>query len=274
MPEYSLTYAEEVSEDDEEEGDEEESDDEESDDEEEGDEEEGDEEGDEEEGDEDEEEVIDEEDFDDLDDEDFDDEESGDEENSLKVKVENLLDFLDQNRDMKLIAEQFIYPFNSDGHKAMLSKNLVSSVLDVGSFSTTEIRKKGKKGKSRGRAKGKFVSIGTKGVRSKFSGGRRSFSSGGGRSLSSVSRSSTKDKKGGKPEAPVVMPPFEISGKFGIRNVEYIIIGNRFYTIDQKLKGSRALKKVVVTGIDDQLAYFAYKDREFQKKIQAMKRIF
>lgn len=205
---------------------------------------------------------------------DFDDEEgdSG-EEDSFKIKVENLLDFLEQHRDMKLIAEQFIYPFDADGHKAMLSKNLIPSVSDnVGGFSTTEVRKTGSKKKSKNKKKGKFVAFGAKGIRSSSSSSsRRSAFSNAGSSFGSSS--SSKSKKS-KPQAPVILPPFVISGKFGIRNNEYIIIGNRFYTVDQKLKGSRALKKVVVTGIDDQLAYFAYKDREFQRKIQATKKIF
>ncbi|MCO4783450.1 MAG: hypothetical protein KC646_14080 [Candidatus Cloacimonetes bacterium] len=253
-PQLSYTYAEEVDA----EGDEEYED-----------EEEGDEEY-EEEGSDEEYEEYEEESFDEY--AEFDDEEgeSGAEE-TFRGKVENLLDFLDQHRDMKIIAEQFIYPFGADGHKPMLSKNLIPSVGEnIGGFTTTKVNRGGSKKKKKV-TRGKFVAIGTKGARpSTTSSKRRSF---GGLSSVSSPSSSSKAKKG-PPAAPVILPPFVISGKFGIRNNEYIIIGNRFYTVDQKLKGSRALKKVVVTGIDDQLAYFAYKDREFQRKIQATKKIF
>ncbi len=180
------------------------------------------------------------------------------EEGTLLSQVDNCVDLLEKNRDIKLLPEQFIYPFDLD-HKPMLGKNLVASVSvnASGGFVSSKINEKDKK------------KLGEKKLGSTGDSGANPLDSIG----SSVAKKKD-DKNAGKPKKAVALPEFEISGKFGTDKDQYIVIGNRYYGIDERLKGSRELKNVRLVGVDDHLAYFKYEDTTFVKKIKALDKIF
>ena len=201
-----------------------------------------------------------------------------------------ILDFLDENRSLELKAEEFIYPFSAE-HKPMLSSNLVASVQGIAQgFESVRVQT----AKTAKAKKGRALSAKNVGIRAGIS-----FNSGlpldgkGGIPLdglpigpSGAARIESGDDKipkagdgkGDKAKSKVVLPPFEISGTFSRRigsDVEqYIVVGNRYYTIEDKLKGSRNLRKVRLIGIDEQFAYFTYQDVSFVKKIKALESVF
>jgi hypothetical protein len=180
-------------------------------------------------------------------------------ENSIRVNIENAIDILERNQGITLVPEQFIYPFAAE-HQPMLASNLVSSVQkQEGGFRNTKIvdnsKKEQQKLKAKTRIPGKIIALGD--------------TSSATPAPSSATASSSKS-----PESKVSLPDFEITGKFGTATEQYIVIGNRYYTVDERLKGSRTLRRVRVVGIDEDMAYFSYMDMTFPKKIKALERIF
>ena len=197
--------------------------------------------------------------------EDYDDEGDGEEdyesglpfeERSFKSQSNSFLDLIDENRDIQIKPEDYIYPFDPV-HTPMLSRNLVATVQSVSSsFYNTKKRKKDKGRKLRGR--GGITKLG--GKLSKFG------------NLRAGSKKGKRGKKSKKSK--VKVPEFDISGTFGTPSDSYVVIGQRFYTIGDRLKGSRDMRRIVVDGIDDQFAYFTYKDHKFVKKIKALESVF
>jgi hypothetical protein len=178
--------------------------------------------------------------------------------------IDNVLDLLERHQGIQLLPEQFIYPFSPE-HQPMLANNLVASVQGDGpsGFQSKSIKKDKKKkkrtmGSKNAHGVGRIISLGADGAPSSGGSGAVRTGSGG---------------KGGSTKS-ATLPDFEITGKFGTKDKEYIVIGNRYYTLEQRLKGSRALRKVRLIGIDDTMAYFDYNNTTFPKKIKALERIF
>ncbi len=202
--------------------------------------------------------------YDDEDDYDEDEDEEDDyesglpfEERGFKSQSNSFLDLIDENRDIVIKPEDYIYPFDPV-HTPMLSRNLVATVQSVSSsFYNTKRVKKGKGGRKL-RGRGGITKLG--GKVGKFGGLRGSSSKG------------KRGKKGSK--STVKVPEFDISGTFGTPSDSYVVIGQRYYTIGDRLKGSRDMRRVVVDGIDDQFAYFTYKKHKFVKKIKALESVF
>ncbi len=179
------------------------------------------------------------------------------EERNFKSQSNSFLDLIDENRDIQIKPEDYIYPFDPV-HTPMLSRNLVATVQSVSSsFYNTKKVKKGKGGRKL-RGRGGITKLG--GKVSKFAALRGSTGKG------------KRGKKGSK--ATVKVPEFDISGTFGTPSDSYVVIGQRYYTIGDRLKGSRDMRRVVVDGIDDQFAYFTYKKHKFVKKIKALESVF
>ena len=182
------------------------------------------------------------------------------EDDSMKARINGVLDLLEENRETELKPEDFIYAF-SDTKKPMLSNNLIPSVQSVADGFSGTRRKGGKKSKRGGRKlNSKGVGKLAKGFTGKFAGVQVVGARGG--------------SAGGSKKAKVNLPDFEISGKFGTATESYIVIGSRFYTYGNRLKGSRELRKVTLEAIDDNLAFFKYKDVSFAKKIKALESVF
>jgi|GEM_PF-1077847 hypothetical protein len=207
---------------------------------------------------------------------DYEDEGSYGDEEGRNTVIVSILDILDESRSLQLKPEEFIYPFAGE-HRPMLASNLVDSVQGVAAgFRSKRVvqaqgkRKKGKRlsAKNVGKRSGISVSGGTgvDGLRLGGPGEAQGTGAGGIPRLS--------DSKGTQSRTKVVLPPFEISGTFGTESEQFIVIGNRYYTIEDKLKGSRSLRKVKLIGIDEQFAYFTYNDVSFVKKIKALESIF
>lgn len=186
---------------------------------------------------------------------------------TLRTMAEGILDLVDENREVSIKPEDFIFPF-SDNKKPMLSTNLIPSIEGVaGSFTA---RKKIKK------AKPIMRRLGSKGV------GTGGFSGGG--KLPGFAANQTVGSAGAlvggkaptakKDKPKVTLPEFEISGKFGSKDESFVVIGNRFYTYGDRLKGSRDLRKVSLVAIDEQFAYFKYKKATFSKRIKATEPVF
>lgn len=230
-------------------------------------------------------------DWDDFDwDDSYTNDDSGDDEEESAGGSTSILDFLDENRTIKLRAEEFIYPFSAE-HKPMLSSNLVASVQGIAQgFESVRVQTanaaSGKKGKVLVSRK-----VGIKPGLSLNGGLPLNGNSGipldglpigpaGAVQIGSIDGKIPKagEGKGDKEKSKVVLPPFEITGTFSRRigsDVEqYIVVGNRYYTIEDKLKGSRNLRKVTLIGIDEQFAYFTYQDVSFVKKIKALESVF
>jgi len=190
-----------------------------------------------------------------------------------------ILDILDENRSLQLKPEEFIYPFSAE-HKPMLASNLVDSVQGIAQVFESKRVVSAKAKRKKGRALsaknvGKRVGIPVKegiSLQGLPIGPRGAVQVEDGK-IPRVGQ--TKASKG---KTRVVLPPFEISGTFS-RNIgsdieQYIVVGNRYYTIEDKLKGSRNLRKVRLIGIDEQFAYFTYQDVSFVKKIKALESVF
>lgn len=178
-------------------------------------------------------------------------------ERSFRAQSNSIFDLMDEERDRQLKPEDFMYPFDAK-HTPMLSQNLVDTIQGVSSsFINTRkvIAKKNRALKNRG-------TMTRLGKQPKGFGNNKD--------------SSSKKGKSGKnsKSAPVKVPDFDISGTFGTQTDAYVVIGQRYYTIGDRLKGSRDLRRVVVLGIDDQFAYFNYKDHKFVKKIKALESVF
>ena len=209
--------------------------------------------------------VIAEDDYD-YDDEDYDDEDLDEEdyesslpfeERSFKSQSNSFPDLIDENRDIQIKPEDYIYPFDPV-HTPMLSRNLVATVQSVSSsfYNTKKIKKN--KGGRKLRGRGGITKLG--GKLSKFG------------NLRANAKKGKRGKKSKKNK--VKVPEFDISGTFGTQSDSFVVIGQRFYTIGDRLKGSRDMRRVVVEGIDDQFAYFTYKDHKFIKKIKALESVF
>lgn len=178
-------------------------------------------------------------------------------ERSFRAQSNSIFDLMDEERDRQIKPEDFMYPFDAK-HSPMLSQNLVDTIQGVSSSFTNTRKVSAKKNralKNRG-------SITKLGKQPKGFGNNKSSNSKKGRS--------GKNSK----EAPVKVPDFDISGTFGTQTDAYVVIGQRYYTIGDRLKGSRDLRRVVVLGIDDQFAYFNYKNHKFVKKIKALESVF
>ncbi len=202
----------------------------------------------------------------------YEDEEYGVEAGASSVVA--ILDLLDENRGQKLKPADFIFPFSGQ-HTPMLANRLVASVQGVASGfrSNRVIQQKKRKRKGR-RLKSKNVGqrFGITVPEAGAELARQQSGSGEGGEKGGIRRLRTAGTRGKKKK--VVMPEFEIDGKFGTREEQFIVVGNRYYTIDDRLKGSRSLRKVRLVGIDDQFAYFIYKDVSFVKKIRALESVF
>ena len=179
------------------------------------------------------------------------------EERSFKSQSNSFLDLIDENRDIKIKPEDYIYPFDPV-HTPMLSRNLVATVQSVSSsFYNTKKVKKSKSGRKL-RGRGGITKLG--GKLSKFG------------NLRAGAKKGKRGKKSKKSK--VKVPEFDISGTFGTPSDSYVVIGQRYYTIGDRLKGSRDMRRIVVDGIDDQFAYFTYKSHKFVKKIKALESVF
>lgn len=193
-------------------------------------------------------------------DEEYSEDEEAMDEDSVRYQLDNAFDLLEKNRSLKLQAEQFIYPFNVQ-HDPMLTANLVPSVTqNSGGFRNTTVQQKNDPAKASG---GKIQSL--------------SVNNDGPASLAGIVAKQDdlrkRDEKD-RPKKSVELPPFDISGKFGTDQDQFIVIGNRYYSIDERLKGSREMRQIKLIGIDEHMAYFSYQDTTFARKIKALERIF
>lgn len=188
--------------------------------------------------------------------------EGGFEEDSPRWQVENAVDLLEKNRELKLTAEQFIYPFDVL-HKPMLSSNLVPSVQGGAEvFRNTTVRKlEDPKAKLQVNNRKPTPQPNPQAALAAL-----------------IAKQTPQVRKKGeekdKPQKEIKLPDFDISGKFGTPEQQYIVIGNRYYGVDEKLKGTRDMRRVRLIGIDEHMAYFSYEDTIFPKKIKALERIF
>jgi hypothetical protein len=188
--------------------------------------------------------------------------------------VVSILDLLDENRGQKLKPADFIFPFSGQ-HTPMLANRLVASVQGVASgfhsnrvVQQTKRKRKGRRLKSRNVGQRFGITVPNAGVDLV----KQASTAGGDAEKGGIRRLGGQGGRGKKKK--VVMPEFEISGKFGTVSEQFIVVGNRYYTIDDRLKGSRNLRKVRLVGIDNQFAYFIYKDVSFVKKIRALESVF
>lgn len=178
-------------------------------------------------------------------------------ERSFRAQSNAIFDLLDEERDKQIKAEDFMYPFEA-ARSPMLSQNLVDTIQGVSS-SFTNTRKVNK---SKGRA------LKSRGSITKL--GKQPAGFGDLKAATSKKGKAGKDSKAVK----VKVPDFDISGTFGTKTDAYVVIGQRYYTVGDRLKGSRDLRRVVVLGIDDQFAYFNYQNHKFVKKIKALESVF
>ncbi|MBW7874378.1 MAG: hypothetical protein H3C47_00130 [Candidatus Cloacimonetes bacterium] len=180
-------------------------------------------------------------------------------EDSVRYQLDNALDLLEKHQKLKLQAEEFIYPFAIQ-HEPMLTANLIPSVVERASgFRNTTVSTRQEPSKPAS----KMQSLAIKNeVKTDFAA-----------IIAQQNDVRRKDEKD-KPVKQVELPAFEISGKFGTEQDQFIIIGNRYYAVDERLKGARDLRQVKLIGIDEHMAYFSYQDSTFAKKIKALERIF
>jgi hypothetical protein len=182
-------------------------------------------------------------------------------EDSMVRKLDDLVYLLEKNIDLSLVPEQFIYPFGTD-HKPMLASNLVQTVSDQAprgfvSLTTRNTETQRRPGPTTMRTLGNIQGADSPGPKS-------------------VSTAPTPPKPSGSPkkEENITLPPFEIDGIFGSEYEQYIVVGTRYYTLEQTLRGTRELRRVRLVGIDDDHAYFRYRDMTFPKKIRALEKVF
>lgn len=202
--------------------------------------------------------------FDDYFDDDHYDEDDYDEDSPARI-IDDLVYLLEKNIDLTLVPEQFIYPFGAD-HKPMLSSNLAQTVSDnrPGGFVQTRTMDTQQQGPARRPTPTGPSSMRTIG----------SVQSSSPTPAPVVVQSVAVDPKSGKKEEVIVLPPFEIDGVFGSEYEQYIIVGTRYYTLEQTLRGTRELRRVRLVGIDSDHAYFRYRDMTFPKKIKALEKVF
>jgi hypothetical protein len=186
-------------------------------------------------------------------------EEEGYGEDSVRYQLDNALDLLEKHRKIKLQAEEFIYPFAIQ-HEPMLTANLIPSVVETASgFRNTTVSTR----QDASKPVAKMQSLAVKNeVKTDFAA-----------IIAQQSEVRRKDEKD-KPVKQVELPQFDISGKFGTEQDQFIVVGNRYYAVDERLKGTRDLRQVKLIGIDEHMAYFSYQDSTFAKKIKALERIF
>lgn len=178
-------------------------------------------------------------------------------ERSFRAQSNSIFDLMDEERDRQIKPEDFMYPFDAK-HSPMLSRNLVDTIQGISSSFTNTRKVSAKKNRAL-KNRGSITRL-----------GKQPKGFGNSRGVGSKKGKSGKNSK----KVQVKVPDFDISGTFGTQTDAYVVIGQRYYTIGDRLKGSRDLRRVVVLGIDDQFAYFNYKNHKFVKKIKALESVF
>ena len=181
----------------------------------------------------------------------------------IKHFVSSILDLLDENRSIHMKPEDFIYPFGVH-RRPMLATILVDSVTETKrEWATTK--------RARSRLKNSFVKeLKSKHVKERFS---RFFKdpNRGNQTLADRNILGSGDFEGDElRQKKITLPKFEITGTFGTLSQPFIVVGNRYYTLMDNLKGSRELRKTKFIQLDDRFAFFDYRDKSFLKRIKAL----